>query len=81
MQPLKKRYREKGEDDNMYAYKNGIYTNDDCNIHKTVRLKPEIVEIIERSPGKNFTDKLQKIVKQYAENVAQNQSGICNTKI
>lgn len=57
----------------MYAYKNGTYTNDDCNIHKTVRLKPEIVEIIERSPGKNFTDKLQRIVKTYEENVARNQ--------
>lgn len=50
----------------MYAYKNGVYTNDDCNIHKTVRLKPEIVEIIEQSPGKNFTDKLQRIVEEYA---------------
>lgn len=57
----------------MYAYKNGVYTNDDCNIHKTVRLKPEIVEIIERSPRKNFTDKLQGIVKAYEENVAHNQ--------
>lgn len=46
----------------MYAYKNGVYTNDDYNIHKTVRLKPEIIEIIEKSPGKNFTDKLQRII-------------------
>lgn len=52
----------------MYAYKDGVYTNDDCNIHKTVRLKPEIFRIIEESPGKNFTDKLQKIVEEYAKN-------------
>lgn len=57
----------------MYAYKNGVYTNDDYNIHKTVRLKPEIIEIIEKSPGKNFTDKLQKIVKSYEEFVTQSQ--------
>ena len=50
----------------MYAYKDGVYTNDDCNIHKTVRFKPEI--FIEASPGKNFTDKLQKIVEEYAKN-------------
>ncbi len=51
----------------MYAYKDGVYTNDDCNIHKTVRSKPEIFRIIEASPGKNFTDKLQKIVEEYAK--------------
>lgn len=51
----------------MYAYKNGVYTNDDCNIHKTVRLKPEVVQVIESAPGKNFTDKLQRIVKEYEE--------------
>lgn len=38
----------------MYAYKDGVYTNDDCNIHKTVRFK--------------LTDKLQKIVEEYAKN-------------
>lgn len=52
----------------MYAYKNGIYTNDDCNIHKTVRLRPEVYRMIEGSPGKNFSDKLQRIVKEYAKN-------------
>lgn len=51
----------------MYGYKNGVYTNDDCNIHKTVRLKPETVQVIESAPGKNFTDKLQNIVKEYAK--------------
>lgn len=60
----------------MYDYKKGVYTNDDCNIHKTVRLKPEIVDIIEKNPGKNFTDKLQNIIKVYNEI----NSGICSTK-
>ena len=68
MQQLKRKYRGKGARGSVYAYKDGVYTNDDCNIHKTVRLKPEIFRIIEESPGKNFTDKLQKIVEEYAKN-------------
>ena len=65
---MRKKYKGKGARVRVYAYKDGVYTNDDCNIHKTVRFKPEIFRIIEASPGKNFTDKLQKIVEEYAKN-------------
>ena len=38
----------------MYAYKDGVYTNDDCNIHKTVRFKPDDIQNHRRKSGKEF---------------------------
>lgn len=54
----------------MYKHVNGVYTNDDLSVSKTVRLYPETLEIIEGYRGKNFTEKLRNLVKDFAR---QNQ--------
>lgn len=55
----------------MYKHVNGVYTNDDLSVSKTVRLYPETLEIIEGyRGGKNFTEKLRNLVKDFAR---QNQ--------
>ena len=36
-------------------------------IQKSIRLKPEILQIIERQSGENFNDKLEKTIYKYAE--------------
>lgn len=50
----------------MYKYVNGVYTNDFCSKQKTARLDPETLEIIENYKGKNFSDKLRNLVRDYA---------------
>lgn len=50
----------------MYKYVNGMYTNDCCSKQKTARLDPETLEIIENYKGKNFSDKLRNLVRDYA---------------
>ena len=58
----------------MYKHVNGVYTNDDLSVSKTVRLYPETLEIIEGYKGKNFTEKLRNLVKDFAR---QNQENTC----
>lgn len=50
----------------MYKYVNGVYTNDCCSKQKTARLDPETLEIIENYKGKNFSDKLRNLIRDYA---------------
>lgn len=54
----------------MYKHVNGEWTNDDMSVSKTVRLYPETLEVIEGYRGKNFTEKLRNLVKDF---VRQNQ--------
>lgn len=60
----------------MYKNVNGKWTNDDYSKSKTVRLYPETLEVIEGYRGKNFSEKLRNLVKDFAgqnqENVRQN---------
>lgn len=49
----------------MYKYKNGEYTNDDHSVSKTVRLNPEDITIIESCTGRNFSDKLKRLIRDY----------------
>ena len=57
----------------MYKHVNGVYTNDDLSVSKTVRLYPETLEIIEGYRGKSFTEKLRNLVKDFAR---QNQENV-----
>ena len=57
----------------MYKHVNGVYTNDDLSVSKTVRLYPETLEVIEGYRGKNFTEKLRNLVKDF---VLQNQENV-----
>ena len=57
----------------MYKHVNGVYTNDDLSVSKTVRLYPETLEVIEGYRGKNFTEKLRNLVKDF---VRQNQENV-----
>ena len=57
----------------MYKHVNGVYTNDDLSVSKTVRLYPETLEIIEGYRGKNFTEKLRNLVKDFTR---QNQENV-----
>lgn len=50
----------------MYRYKNGKYTNDDHSVSKTVRLDPDDIAIIESCAGRNFSDKLKRLIRDYA---------------
>lgn len=50
----------------MYKHVNGVYTNDDLSVSKTVRLYPETLEVIEGYRGKNFTEKLRNLVHDFA---------------
>lgn len=50
----------------MYRYKNGKYTNDDHSVSKTVRLDPDEIAIVESYPGRNFSDKLKRLIREYA---------------
>lgn len=59
----------------MYGYKNGVYTNDDCSINKSIRLNPKDLQIVENAPGRNFSQKIKHIIEFYEKNqdfVAQN---------
>lgn len=58
----------------MYAYKNGVYTNDDCSIHKTIRFKPEVIKVVENAPGKNFSEKLHNIISEYEKEKCSTKS-------
>lgn len=49
----------------MYKHVNGVYTNDDLSVSKTVRLYPETLEVIEGYRGKNFTEKLRNLVHDF----------------
>lgn len=49
----------------MYANKNGKYTNDDLSVSKTIRFNPEEIRIIEAHRGKNFSQKLKNLIKDY----------------
>ena len=62
----------------MYKHVNGVYTNDDLSVSKTVRLYPETLEIIEGYRGKNFTEKLRNLVKDFAR---QNQENVRRKKV
>ena len=57
----------------MYKHVNGVYTNDDLSVSKTVRLYPETLEVIEGYRGKNFTEKLRNLVHDFAR---QNQENV-----
>lgn len=61
----------------MYKYVNGVYTNDDLSVSKTVRFYPETLEVIKGYRGKNFTEKLRNLVYDFArknqENVRQKE--------
>ena len=57
----------------MYKHVKGVYTNDDLSVSKTVRLYPETLEVIEGYRGKNFTEKLRNLVKDF---VRQNQENV-----
>lgn len=54
----------------MYKHVNGVYTNDDCSEQKTVRMDAETIGIVEGHNGKNFSDKLRNLIKDFAR---QNQ--------
>lgn len=62
----------------MYKHVNGVYTNDDLSVSKTVRLYPETLEVIEGYRGKNFTEKLRNLVKDFAR---QNQENVRRKKV
>ena len=62
----------------MYKHVNGVYTNDDLSVSKTVRLYPETLEVIEGYRGKNFTEKLRNLVKDFAR---QNQENVRRNKV
>lgn len=49
----------------MYTYKNGSYTNNDMSVLKTIRFNPEEIRIIEACRGKNFSEKLKNLIKEY----------------
>ena len=53
----------------MYKHVNGVYTNDDLSVSKTVRLYPETLEIIEGYRGKSFTEKLRNLVKDLQDKI------------
>ena len=57
----------------MYKTVNGEWTNDDYSKSKTVRLYPEILEVIEGYRGRNFSEKLWNLVKDFA---GQNQENV-----
>lgn len=59
-----------GREADLHKTVNGVYTNDDLSVSKTVRLYPETLEVIEGYRGKNFTEKLRNLVKDFAR---QNQ--------
>lgn len=50
----------------MHKRVNGEWTNDDYSKSKTVRLYPETLEVIEGYRGKNFSEKLRNLVKDFA---------------
>lgn len=41
----------------MYKHVNGVYTNDDLSVSKTVRLYPETLEVIEGYRGEELHGK------------------------
>lgn len=49
----------------MYANKNGKYTSDDLSVSKTIKFNPEEIRIIEAHRGKNFSQKLKNLIKDY----------------
>ena len=51
----------------MYAYKDGKYTNDDCNVLKSVRLDRTTIEAINAFPGRNFSDSLRNLIHEYTK--------------
>lgn len=57
----------------MYKTVNGEWTNDDYSKSKTVRLYPETLEVIEGYRGRNFSEKLRNLVKDFAR---QNQENV-----
>lgn len=60
----------------MYKAVNGKWTNDDYSRSETVRLYPETLEVTEGYRGRNFSERLRNLVKDFAgqnqENVRQN---------
>lgn len=51
----------------MYAWKDGKYTNDDCNVLKSVRLDRDTIEAINAFHGRNFSDKLRNLIREYTK--------------
>lgn len=49
----------------MYKQVNGEWTNQDYSKSKTVRLYPETLEVIENYRGRNFSEKLRNLVKDF----------------
>lgn len=52
----------------MYGHKDGRYTSDDLSTSKTIRFNPEEIGIIEAYKGKNFSEKLKNLIRDYQKN-------------
>lgn len=61
----------------MYKHVNGVYTNDDLSVSKTVRLYPETLEIIE---GYRGGEELHGKAAEPCKRFCKTKSGNCKTE-
>lgn len=49
----------------MYTWKNGNYVHMGVNIQKSIKIDQETLEAIESCPGRNFSDKVRNMAKEF----------------